>query len=269
MRRPAQTGVEPQTVSTPSSDSAPPVDSDWSSAPTAPAVSAPSFTRVAPRTRVMNATRTTSSARRNSCTPRRTCDRCIAVCHWISTHRHSCAGLAPPPVRSRWSAAMDDLAVRLGIDPIDLRLRNEPDRDQSENLPFSTRRLTHCFRHGATTFGWSRRNPTPLSLATATNSSASAPLLRPTIPLRSPCAVTARLNADGTADVETAHQRYGPRSRYTAMTQVAARRCPRFAHPPNPILAGRQSLTRGARARRLARWPALAPPSRHCRHHAS
>ena len=60
-------------------------------------------------------------------------------------------------------SAMDDLAHRLGMDPIELRLRNEPDRDLSDNLPFSTRRLTDCFRQGGDTFGWSRRNPTPRS----------------------------------------------------------------------------------------------------------
>jgi len=47
-------------------------------------------------------------------------------------------------------SAMDDLAYRLGMDPIELRLRNEPDRDLSQNLPFSTRRLTDCMRRGAT-----------------------------------------------------------------------------------------------------------------------
>ena len=41
---------------------------------------------------------------------------------------------------------MDDLAVRLGMDPIELRVRNEPDRDQFEGVPFSSRRLTECFR---------------------------------------------------------------------------------------------------------------------------
>ncbi len=54
--------------------------------------------------RVTNATRKTWWARRDSCTPRPTCDRCIAVCRWTSTLRHTCAGLAQPPARLRWSA---------------------------------------------------------------------------------------------------------------------------------------------------------------------
>ena len=58
-------------------------------------------------------------------------------------------------------SGMDDLAHRLGMDPIELRLRNEPDVDQTTGMPFSTRRLTDCLRQGAATFGWNRRNPTP------------------------------------------------------------------------------------------------------------
>jgi len=58
-------------------------------------------------------------------------------------------------------SGMDDLAHRLGMDPIELRLRNEPDVDQTTGRPFSTRRLTDCLHQGAATFGWNRRNPTP------------------------------------------------------------------------------------------------------------
>jgi xanthine dehydrogenase YagR molybdenum-binding subunit len=116
---------------------------------------------------------------------------------------------------------MDDLAHRLGVDPIELRNRNEPDRDQAKNLPFSTRRHAECLRRGAEAFGWSRRNATPratrdgdqligLGMASAVYQSAS-----------SPCSVSARINADGTADVVTASSDIGPGT-YTSMTQVAA-----------------------------------------------
>jgi xanthine dehydrogenase YagR molybdenum-binding subunit len=49
--------------------------------------------------------------------------------------------------------AMDDLAHRLAMDPVELRLRNEPDRDQTNGMPFSTRRLTDCLTQGAARFG--------------------------------------------------------------------------------------------------------------------
>jgi xanthine dehydrogenase YagR molybdenum-binding subunit len=118
-------------------------------------------------------------------------------------------------------SAMDDLAYRLGMDPIELRIRNEPDRDESENLPFSTRRLTDCMRQGAATFGWSRRNPTPRTTRDGDQLVGIGMAAAVFHTLRSPCAVTARINADGMADVETATSDMGPGT-YTAMTQVAA-----------------------------------------------
>ncbi|OYW94298.1 MAG: hypothetical protein B7Z13_05025, partial [Caulobacterales bacterium 32-67-6] len=57
--------------------------------------------------------------------------------------------------------AMDELAEQLGLDPIELRLRNEPDTDPETGKPFSTRQLVRCMTEGAQRFGWDRRNPKP------------------------------------------------------------------------------------------------------------
>jgi len=57
--------------------------------------------------------------------------------------------------------AMDELAERLGLDPIELRLRNEPERDPETGKPFSIRQLARCMTEGAQRFGWDRRNPKP------------------------------------------------------------------------------------------------------------
>jgi xanthine dehydrogenase YagR molybdenum-binding subunit len=51
-------------------------------------------------------------------------------------------------------SAMDELAVACGLDPIELRIRNEPDRDPESGLPFSSRHLVECLREGARRFGW-------------------------------------------------------------------------------------------------------------------
>ncbi len=61
-------------------------------------------------------------------------------------------------------SAMDELAYALGIDPIELRLRNWADHDQDEKMPWSTRRLREAYAAGAKAFGWSRRNPVPRSM---------------------------------------------------------------------------------------------------------
>ncbi|WP_300577760.1 xanthine dehydrogenase family protein molybdopterin-binding subunit [Phenylobacterium sp.] len=57
--------------------------------------------------------------------------------------------------------AMDELAEQLGLDPIELRLRNEPETDPETGKPFSTRQLVRCMTEGAQRFGWDRRNPKP------------------------------------------------------------------------------------------------------------
>ena len=57
--------------------------------------------------------------------------------------------------------ALDELAVQLGIDPIELRLRNEPIVDPEDGKPFSTRNLVRCLTEGAARFGWAGRSATP------------------------------------------------------------------------------------------------------------
>lgn len=58
-------------------------------------------------------------------------------------------------------SAMDELAVACGIDPIELRIRNEPDVDPETGRPFSSRGLTRCLREGAERFGWAARPRQP------------------------------------------------------------------------------------------------------------
>ncbi|HEX5263515.1 MAG TPA: xanthine dehydrogenase family protein molybdopterin-binding subunit [Phenylobacterium sp.] len=57
--------------------------------------------------------------------------------------------------------AMDELAVKLGMDPVELRILNEPEVDPETGKPFSIRQLVRCLREGAQLFGWDKRNPTP------------------------------------------------------------------------------------------------------------
>ena len=55
--------------------------------------------------------------------------------------------------------AMDELAEKMGIDPIELRRRNEPEQDPEKKVPYSSRALIPCLERGAESFGWSRRKP--------------------------------------------------------------------------------------------------------------
>lgn len=66
-----------------------------------------------------------------------------------------CPGMFAPEV------ALDELALACGLDPIELRIRNEPETDPDSGLPWSSRNLVACLREGAQRFGWSERDPLP------------------------------------------------------------------------------------------------------------
>ncbi|MEU5700682.1 xanthine dehydrogenase family protein molybdopterin-binding subunit [Streptomyces aurantiacus] len=62
-------------------------------------------------------------------------------------------------------SAMDELAVEAGLDPVELRVTNEPDTEPDSGKPFSSRHLVECLREGARRFDWARRDPRPRSRA--------------------------------------------------------------------------------------------------------
>lgn len=117
--------------------------------------------------------------------------------------------------------ALDELAYELGLDPIELRLRNEPDQDPRTGKPFSTRRLRECFSVGSRTVAWDERDPRPRSardghwlLGTGVAGAAYQTV-------RAPAQALARLDADGSAIVQCGTSDMGPGT-YTSVTQVAA-----------------------------------------------
>ena len=61
-------------------------------------------------------------------------------------------------------AAMDELAVALKLDPLELRLRCYSDLDQNEGKPYTSKNLRECYQQGAEAFGWSKRKPEPRSM---------------------------------------------------------------------------------------------------------
>jgi xanthine dehydrogenase YagR molybdenum-binding subunit len=118
-------------------------------------------------------------------------------------------------------SAMDELAVALNIDPVELRLRNEPERDEFKNLPFSSRSTRECYRVAAERFGWSRRNPEPRSMRDG-RWLIGWGMAAATYPMNyAPASARARLLPDGTAEVTSAASDMGPGT-WTSMTQVAA-----------------------------------------------
>ncbi|MFG2324823.1 xanthine dehydrogenase family protein molybdopterin-binding subunit [Streptomyces sp. NPDC048568] len=118
-------------------------------------------------------------------------------------------------------SAMDELAAKLGIDPIELRRRNEPSEDESKNLPFSTRRLRECYTIGARQFGWDQRRAKPRSRREGDWLIGMGMAAGVYDTARMPAQARIRLDADGTAVVDAAASDMGPGT-YTSQSQVAA-----------------------------------------------
>ena len=121
--------------------------------------------------------------------------------------------------------AMDELASQLGVDPIELRLRNHADVDPISGNPWSSKGLRQCYQRGAERFGWQGRNPAPRSqreghwLIGSGMATAGYPV--PAFPGLQPQRALARLYADGSVLVQCGTQEFGT-GVATAMTQVAA-----------------------------------------------
>lgn len=118
-------------------------------------------------------------------------------------------------------SAVDELAIKLNIDPVKLRLINEPAIDESLNVPFSSRHLKECLTTGAEKFGWSSRTPATGSmrrggLVVGWGVAAGSWAAR-----RLAADVVVELHADGTARVATATQDIGTGT-YTVLAQMVS-----------------------------------------------
>ena len=118
-------------------------------------------------------------------------------------------------------AAMDELAVALKIDPLELRLKCYSDRDQNENLPYTSKRLRECYSQGAAAFGWAKRTPVPRSMRDGTELVGWGMATGVWEALQMPAAVRIVLSANGHAEVACATSDIGTGT-YTIMAQVAA-----------------------------------------------
>ena len=117
--------------------------------------------------------------------------------------------------------AMDELAVALKLDPLELRLRCYSDRDQHSDLPYSSKSLRECYRQGAEAFGWDKRNPEPRSMRDGTDLVGWGMATGVWEALQVPIAVRIVLTANGHAEVSCATSDIGTGT-YTIMAQVAA-----------------------------------------------
>ena len=117
--------------------------------------------------------------------------------------------------------AMDELAEKLNLDPIELRLRNEPTQDVDKKVPFSSRNLVACMKDGASRFGWSQRVAKPAQKREGRwlIGMGMAASIRSNVMMPSKCDVA--LNREGVLTVKLAMTDIGTGS-YTVLTQIAA-----------------------------------------------
>jgi len=118
-------------------------------------------------------------------------------------------------------SALDELAVALKLDPIELRLRNYAERDEGEDKPWSSKSLRECYRQGATRFGWAKRRAEPRSQRDG-HYLVGYGMASATYPARqSGSSASARLRRDGSVLVQAGSQDIGTGT-YTIMAQIAA-----------------------------------------------
>jgi len=116
---------------------------------------------------------------------------------------------------------LDDLAEKIGIDPLELRMKNIADRDQTSNLPYTSKRLEEAYRKGAEAIGWTRRRRAPgsdpgpvksgIGMASQIWWGGGGP----------PANATIEMSRDGSVHLRAGTQDLGTGT-YTFMAQVAA-----------------------------------------------
>jgi xanthine dehydrogenase YagR molybdenum-binding subunit len=120
-------------------------------------------------------------------------------------------------------SATNELAHQLKIDPVQLRLLNEPRIDESLGIPFSSRHLLECFKLGAEKFGWSKRTPEVGSMRRDGLTLGWGMAGCSWIAARFPAEASVQLRDDGTARVACATQDIGTGT-YTILAQLVSQK---------------------------------------------
>ena len=118
-------------------------------------------------------------------------------------------------------SAMDELAVALKLDPVEFRLGCYSDRDQNEDVPYTSKQLRECYRQGAEAFGWHKRKAEPRSMRDGNELVGWGMATGIWEALQVPVAARIVLTVNGHAEVSCAASDIGTGT-YTILAQVAA-----------------------------------------------
>ena len=120
-----------------------------------------------------------------------------------------------------FEAAIDELACKAGIDPLEFRLRNYAKTEQNEKVPFSSKELEACYRQAASRFGWDKRHPEPGQLRDGNHLIGYGLATGVWEAQQQPVMAKAQLSPDGKLQVSCGTADIGTGT-YTVMTQIAA-----------------------------------------------
>ena len=121
-----------------------------------------------------------------------------------------------------FESAVDELAVALRMDPVALRLKNEPAMDPVKGLPFSSRSLVPCYQRGAELFGWARRDPAVGAMRAPDGALVGWGCATATYPVaKVPSLARCSIAMDGRVTIGAAAHDLGTGT-YTILAQVAA-----------------------------------------------
>jgi xanthine dehydrogenase YagR molybdenum-binding subunit len=141
-------------------------------------------------------------------------------------------------------SAMDELAIKLNMDPVKLRLLNEPQKDEGLNLPFSSRHMVECLNVGAEKFGWSQRTPQVGSMKKDGLTLGWGVAGCSWIAERMGSEASVDLRDDGTARVSSATQDIGTGT-YTVLSQIVSEKTG-IPHDKIEVVLGDTDLPAGA-----------------------
>ena len=171
---------------------------------------------------------------------------------------------SPPetPYMYALEAAMDEMAVELGMDPVEFRRINDTQKSPITGAPYTSRSLMQCYDAAAASFGWKQRTPAPMSMTAGDwlVGYGCATACYPTNMMAATARI--RVTTDGMAHVEIAAHDVGTGA-YTVMRQIAARELRLdpssvtvemgdSALPPGPVAGGSMTTASAGSAVKMA-----------------
>ena len=152
------------------------------------------------------------------------CPNVASTVNIVSADRNTPGFMRAPaevPYIFALESAMDELAEKLGMDPVELRRVNDTMHEPIKGLPYTSRSMVKCFEEASAAFGWSKRNPKPGQTRDGDWLVGYGCALACYPSQQAPASARVRLEANGTARVSTGAHEIG-NGAYTVVAQTAA-----------------------------------------------